>query len=78
MNQVTTQDSIFSPIISSVYQYLNNIPGPFWVSSTWVEEELVSTDNGATTFKTNDQVILGMFFFMNDFKLEHSRSVYNI
>jgi len=38
----------------------------------------VSTDNGETTFKTKDQVILGMFFFMNDFKFEHSRSVYNI
>ena len=38
----------------------------------------MSLDKGKTTIQTNDKEIMSLYFFMHEFRYEHSRKVYNI
>lgn len=43
-----------------------------------MQYDTVSNDGGETFFDVEDGVIFGMYFFINDSRIEHTRIVYNI
>lgn len=62
------------------FEFLSITKSSFWVNlnSLLVKNEIVSTDGGETFFEVKDEVILGLYFFQNDFKIYHHRKVVNI
>lgn len=75
-NDVYTHDSLYS-MKQDQYAFLDLIASQFWQSSTYNKEETVSIDGGLTTIDTSDDLIFGMYFFVNDYRNEHWRLVYN-
>ena len=49
---------------------------PFWNSDLYLKDEMISTDGGQTEFNTKDNLMLGLYFFVDDYRVEHTRSVY--
>lgn len=58
------------------FEFLNFKQQPFWTSKAYKKYETVSVDGGLTEFKTEDSLIMGIYFFVDDYRVEHSRQVY--
>lgn len=76
-NKVTTSDNKWSLLSKKQeFGFLNFKQLPYWTSKAFKEKELVSTDGGKTEIETNDSLLLGIYFFVDDYRVESSRQVY--
>jgi hypothetical protein len=78
MNEVFTSDEKYIQNSIGNYSFLNTIQNPFWQSSKYIEKETVSLDGGITFIETTDELILGIYFFVHDYRIENYRNIYNL
>ena len=58
--------------------FLNFKQLPSWTSQVWRVNEIVSIVGGEADKPTTDNIILGAYFFVDDYRVEHSRKVYTL
>lgn len=58
------------------FGFLSNIKNPFWNGKVWEIHEQVSLDGGVTEIATKNTLMMGMYFFVAENRVEHSRQVY--
>ena len=72
-NKVTTHDDKWALSKQTEYAFLSFKQMPFWTSALYLKDEMVSTDGGATEINTKDNLMLGLYFFVDDYRIEHTR-----
>ena len=77
-NDVDTDDDIAAWKAPKKFFFLNFRQNPFWDSSVYRKVETVSTDSGKTFIDTTDDLIMGLYFFVDNQRHEHTRKVYNM
>ena len=60
------------------FGFLNFKQLPFWTSKAYHKDETVSINGGLTEIETEDNIIMGIYFFNDDYRVEHSRQVYTL
>lgn len=80
INHVTTYDDKFSKTEVNNYEFLSIKMGTNWVNpnSAWIKTQNISIDGGETFIETTDQIVLGYYFYLNDFTFKHQRKVYGL
>lgn len=75
-NQAITSDDRFGIAAPVNYGFLNVNTKPYFSSKASVEEETVIVDG--SKIETVDSIILGLYFFADDYRMEHTRTVYTL
>lgn len=72
-NKVTTHDDKWALSKQTQYTFLSFKQMPFWTSALYLKDEMISTDGGSTEINTKDNLMLGLYFFVDDYRIEHTR-----
>ena len=75
-NHATTMDDKYGLASPEFYGFVNVNAKPFFTMPAFVHEETVTVDG--SDIQTQDSVILSLFFFVDDYKIDHTRQVYTV